>query len=62
MQSTVFFKGKVLKQEVLCFMDIKASHNFITQNNVKRMELQLEKLKAPIEVHFADGVPYPITL
>ncbi len=26
------------------------------------MELQLEKLKAPIEVHFANGVPHPITL
>jgi len=23
------------------------------------MELQLEELKAPIEVHFADGVPHP---
>jgi hypothetical protein len=23
------------------------------------MELQLEKFKAPIEVHFADGVPHP---
>jgi hypothetical protein len=26
------------------------------------MELQLEELKAPIEVHFADGVPHPTTL
>jgi hypothetical protein len=26
------------------------------------MELHLEELKAPIEVHFADGVPYPTTL
>jgi hypothetical protein len=26
------------------------------------MEFQLEELKAPIEVHFADGVPHPITL
>ncbi len=26
------------------------------------MELQLEKFKAPIEVHFVDGVPHPITL
>jgi hypothetical protein len=25
------------------------------------MELQLEELKAPIEVHFADGVPHPTT-
>jgi hypothetical protein len=24
------------------------------------MELHLEELKAPIEVHFADGVPHPI--
>jgi hypothetical protein len=26
------------------------------------MELQLEELKAPIELHFADGVPHPTTL
>jgi hypothetical protein len=26
------------------------------------MELQLKELKAPIEVHFADGVPHPTTL
>jgi hypothetical protein len=26
------------------------------------MKIQLEELKAPIEVHFADGVPHPITL
>jgi hypothetical protein len=26
------------------------------------MELQLEELKAPIEVHFADGVPHPTNL
>jgi hypothetical protein len=26
------------------------------------MELQLEELKAPIEVHFTDGVPHPTTL
>jgi hypothetical protein len=25
------------------------------------MELQLEELKAPIEMHFADGVPHPTT-
>ncbi len=42
-------------------MDIGASHNFVTQNNAKRMELQLEELKAPIKVHFADGVSHPIT-
>jgi hypothetical protein len=26
------------------------------------MELHLEELKAPIEVHFVDGVPHPTTL
>jgi hypothetical protein len=26
------------------------------------MELQLEELKAPVEVHFTDGVPHPTTL
>jgi hypothetical protein len=26
------------------------------------MEFQLEELKAPIEVHFVDGVPNPTTL
>ncbi len=58
----IFLKGKVSKQDVLCLLDMRASHNFITQENAKRMELQLEKLKAPIKVHFVDGVPHPITL
>jgi hypothetical protein len=35
----MFLKGKVSKQEVLCLLDIRASHNFVTQNNVERMEL-----------------------
>ncbi len=43
-------------------MDIGASHNFITRESAEKMELQLEESKAPIEVHFADGVPHPTTL
>jgi hypothetical protein len=58
----IFLKGKVSKQEVLCLLDIGVPHNFITQESVKRMELQLEELKAPIEVHFTNGVPHPTTL
>jgi hypothetical protein len=58
----IFLKGKVSKWEVLCLLDTRASQNFITQKNAKRMELQLEELKAPIEVHFVDGVPHPTTL
>jgi predicted aspartyl protease len=52
-------KGKVYKGEVLCLLDIGTSHNFINRKNAKRMELQLEELKAPIKVHFANGVPLP---
>jgi hypothetical protein len=55
----IFLKGKVSKRDMLCLLDTWASHNFITQESAKKMELQLEKLKAPIEVHFADGVPHP---
>jgi predicted aspartyl protease len=58
----ILLKGKVSKREVLCLLDTRASHNFITRKNVERMELQLEEFKAPIEVHFADGVPHPIML
>ncbi len=47
---------------MLCLLDTRVSHNFITQESVERMELQLEELKAPIEVHFVDGVPHPSTL
>jgi len=57
----IFLKGKIVKQDVLCLLDIEAFHNFITRKNVKRMELHLEELKAPIKVHFADGVPHLIT-
>jgi hypothetical protein len=51
----IFLKGKVSKREVLCLLDTGASHNFITQESVKRMELPLEELKAPFKVHFADA-------
>jgi len=57
----IFLKGKIVKRDVLCFLDTGASHNFITQESAERMELHLEELKAPIEVHFADGVPHPTT-
>jgi hypothetical protein len=40
----------------------RAFHNFIAKESAERMELRLEELKAPIEVHFTDGVPHPITL
>ncbi len=39
-----------------------AFHNFITRKNVGSMELRLEELKAPIKVHFANGVPYSTSL
>ncbi len=58
----IFLKGKIFKRDVLCLLDTGASHNFVTQENVEKMELQLEELKAPIEVHFADGVPHPTNL
>jgi hypothetical protein len=58
----IFLNGKVSKRDVLCLIDTRASHNFITQESVEKMELQLEELKAPIELHFADGVPHPTTL
>jgi hypothetical protein len=58
----IFLKGKIAKQDVLCLVDTGASHNFITQEVVERMELHLEELKTPIEVHFADGIPHPTTL
>jgi hypothetical protein len=55
----IFLKGKLSKREVLCFLDTGASHNFITQESAERMGLPLEELEAPIEVHFADGIPHP---
>ncbi len=56
-----FLKGKIAKWDVLCLLDIGASHNFITRESAERMELRLEEFKAPIEVHFADKVPHPTT-
>jgi hypothetical protein len=58
----IFLKGKISKWEILCLLDTGASHNFITRESAERMELHLEELKAPIEVHFADGVPHPTML
>jgi hypothetical protein len=58
----IFLKGKVSKPKVLCLLDTRASHNFITQESAEKMELLLQELKAPIEVHFADGIPHPTKL
>jgi hypothetical protein len=58
----IFLKGKIAKWDILCLLDTRASHNFITLESVERMELHLEELKAPIEVHFANGVPHQTTL
>jgi predicted aspartyl protease len=58
----IFLKGKIVKRDMLCLLDTGASHNFITQESAERMELHLEEFKAPIKVHFADGVPHPTTL
>jgi hypothetical protein len=57
----IFLKGKIAKRDVLCLLDTGASHNFITRKGVERMKLHLEEFKAPIKVHFANGVPHPIT-
>ncbi len=35
----IFLKGKIIKQDVFCLLDIEAFHNFITQESVERMEL-----------------------
>ncbi len=37
----IFLKGKITKRDVLCLLDIRASHNFITRESAKRMELHL---------------------
>jgi hypothetical protein len=58
----IFLKGKIVKRDVLCLLDTRASHNFITRESAERMELQLQELKAPIKVHFANGVPHLIML
>jgi hypothetical protein len=57
----IFLKGKIIERDALCLLDIGASHNFIIRKSVEKMELHLEELKAPIEVHFADGVSHPTT-
>ncbi len=58
----IFLKGKIAKWNVLCLLNTGVSHNFITKESTERMEIHLEEFKAPIEVHFADGVPHPTTL
>ncbi len=57
----IFLKGKIVKRDLLCLLVTGASHNFITRESTERMELHLEELKAPIEVHFANGVPHHTT-
>jgi hypothetical protein len=57
----IFLKGNITKRDVLCLLDTRAFHNFITRESAERMELHLEEFKTPIEVHFVDKVPHPIT-
>jgi len=57
----IFLKGKIVKRNVLCLLDTRAFHNFITRESAESMEFHLEELKAPIKVHFADGVPHSTT-
>jgi len=57
----IFLKGKITKRDVLCLLNTGASHNFITRESTKRVELHLEELETPVEVHFADGVRHPTT-
>ncbi len=35
----IFLKRKVSKRDVLCLLDTGASHNFIPQESVEKMEL-----------------------
>ncbi len=58
----IFLDGNIVKRDVLCLLDTGASHNFIIRKSTERIEFHLEELKAPIEVHFADGVPHPTML
>ncbi len=57
----ISLKGKIVNQDVLCLLETGAFHNFITRESAEKMELHLEEFKAPIKVHFADGVPHPTT-
>jgi len=41
----IFLKGKIVKQDILCLLDIGAFHSFITLESAERMELHLEELK-----------------
>jgi hypothetical protein len=46
----IFLKGKIAKRDILCLLNTRASHNFISRESAERMELHLEELKAPIDV------------
>ncbi len=34
----IFLKGKIVKRDVLCLLDTRAFHNFITRKGTERME------------------------
>jgi predicted aspartyl protease len=58
----IFLKRKVSKRDMLCLLNTKASHNFITRKSAERMEFQLEELKGPIEMYLVNGIPHPTTI
>jgi hypothetical protein len=47
----IFLKGKITKREVLCLLDTRASHNFITRESIERKDSH--DLKIELE---GDGV------
>jgi hypothetical protein len=45
----MFLKGKVSKWEVFCMLDIRASHDFVTQKNVERIKLNWRSSRHPLK-------------
>jgi hypothetical protein len=55
----IFLKGKVSKWDVLCLLDTRVSHNFITQESAKGWSSHWRNLKHFFRCTLQMGLPIP---
>jgi hypothetical protein len=56
----IFLKGKIIKWDVLCLLDIGVSHNFIMRESAERWSFNWRSSKHPSRCTSRMGFPIPL--